>query len=80
MNKYRFLGEQETEQEIYDYQYRVVKDNDSFVYIEALQEVLLKVIHRIMSFAEEDPKLNEIYNFGENTITKNNIFSIPKLL
>lgn len=33
-----------------------------------------------MSFQEEDPKLNEIYNFGENTIKKLNVFNYIKLI
>ena len=58
----------------------MVKDSDEYSYIEAIEEVLLKIVFRIMQYQEEDPKLNEIYNFGENTIKKLNVFNMIKLM
>ena len=41
---------------------------------------MIKVVYRIMQFQSEDPQLNQIYNFGENTIKKLNVFNIIKLM
>ncbi len=63
MNKYQYLAEEQDEFDS-DFNYRMIKDLDAYAYTEALEEVLLKIVFRIMSFQEEDPRLNEIYNFG----------------
>ena len=42
--------------------------------------MLIKVVYRIMQFQSEDPQLNQIYNFGDNTIKKLNVFNVIKLM
>lgn len=58
----------------------MVKDADAYAYIEGLHDVLIKIIYRIMQFQSEDPQLNQIYNFGDNTIKKLNVFNTIKLI
>ena len=41
-----------------------MKDADAYAYTEGIHDVLIKILYRIMQFQEEDPQLNQIYNFG----------------